>query len=109
MTSPLFRSPSQDFTKGQWWQRLMPGNVQTKILQLKKDNPARSINTLIDMVEREGLVSKGSLARATVHRFLQHHILSKQILPNQKTIERRSFVAEKAGDLWQGGSPSFGG
>lgn len=76
--------------------------VQLKIIQLKKDNPSRSMTTLIDMIEREGLVSKGTVARATVHRFLQQQKLSKRILPDQHTIERRSFVAEHAGDIWQG-------
>lgn len=76
--------------------------VKNKIISLKKDKPERSINQLIDMVEREGLISKGILARATVHRFLQQQQLSKRLLPNQNTIERRSFVAAHAGDLWQG-------
>jgi len=76
--------------------------VQKKIVELKKDKPERSINQLIDMIEQSGLVSKGTLARATVHRFLQQQHLSKRMLPNQQAIERRSFVAAHAGDLWQG-------
>ena len=76
--------------------------LQDKIVQLKKDNPARSINTVIGMIEREGMISKGALARATVHRFLQQQNLSKRVIPNQDTIERRSFVAAHAGDIWQG-------
>ena len=54
------------------------------------------------MIEREGLVSKDTLARASVHRFLQQQQLSKRILPNINTIERRSYVAANAGDIWQG-------
>jgi len=81
-------------------------DVQKRIIGLKQDNPARSINTIIDMIEREGLVSKNKLARATMHRFLQQQKLSKRILPNQNTIERRSFVAAHAGDIWQGGDGS---
>jgi len=76
--------------------------VQNKLIMLKKDKPERSLNQLIDMIEREGLVSKATLARASVHRFLQQQQLSKRILPNQNTIERRSFVAAHAGDIWQG-------
>jgi putative transposase len=81
---------------------VLPEAVQARIIFLKKDNPARSINTLIDMIEREGLVAKKSLARASVHRFLQRQRLSKRIVPDAHTIERRSFVAEHAGDIWQG-------
>ncbi len=80
----------------------LPETIQNKILELKSDKPDRSINQLIEMIERQGLVSKGTLARATVHRFLQQKHLSKRVLPNQQAIERRSFVAAHVGDLWQG-------
>ena len=76
--------------------------LQDRIIVLKKDKPSRSINTIIGMIEREGLISKGKLARASVHRFLQQQHLSKRIIPNQESIERRSFVAAHAGDIWQG-------
>ena len=76
--------------------------VQAALLQLKQDNPARSINTMIDMLERKGVVAKKTLARATAHRFLQQQKLSKRILADKHTIERRSFVAECAGDIWHG-------
>lgn len=76
--------------------------VQAALLQLKQDNPARSINTMIDMLERKGIVAKKTLARATAHRFLKQQKLSKRILADKYTIERRSFVAESAGDIWHG-------
>jgi len=77
-------------------------DIQITLLQLKKDNPARSINTLISMIESQGLVEKNKLARATVHRFLQQQKLSKRIVAGPHTIERRSFVALHAGDIWHG-------
>lgn len=80
----------------------LPPDVQAKLLQLKQENPARSINLLITMLESSGLVSKGSVARASVHRFLKQLKLSKRILPSVNTIEHRSFVAARAGELWQG-------
>lgn len=76
--------------------------VQVALLEYKKDNPARSINALIDLIERKGLVPKKTLSRATVHRFLQVQKASKRIIGDIHTIERRSFVAEHAGDIWQG-------
>lgn len=76
--------------------------AQTALLSAKKDNPARSLNTLIDLLERQGVVGKQTLARATVHRFLRQNQISKRILPDRQTIERRSFVAEHAGENWQG-------
>lgn len=80
----------------------LPLDVQEAIVQLKQDNPSRSIATVVNMIERQGLVSKGKLSRSSVHRFLQHHRLSKRLPSSVNTIERRSFVAAHAGDLWQG-------
>jgi transposase InsO family protein len=80
----------------------LPPRVQEKIVQLKQDNPSRSINLMITMLESSGFISKGSVARASVHRFLKQLKLSKRILPSVNSIEHRSFVAERAGELWQG-------
>lgn len=80
----------------------LPPDVQEAVIQLKQDNPSRSITTIINMIERQGLVSRGRLSRSSVHRFLQHHRLSKRLPSSVNTIERRSFVAAHAGDLWQG-------
>jgi putative transposase len=76
--------------------------VQEKLLQLKQDNPSRSINLLITMMESSGFISKNSVSRASVHRFLKQLKLSKRILPSVHTIEHRPFVAERCGELWQG-------
>ena len=76
--------------------------LQARLVELKQDNPNRSIATIISMVEREGLVSCGTLSRSSVTRFLQHHQLSKRLPAAVNTIERRAFVAQHAGDLWQG-------
>lgn len=76
--------------------------IQTALLQLKQDNPARSINTIIDMMERRGIIAKNTLARATVHRFLKEQKCSKRMIADKLSIERRSFVAEHAGDIFQG-------
>jgi len=80
----------------------IPELIQDRLVILKKDKPGRSLNQLIEMIEREGLVSKNQLPRASVHRFLQQQNLSKRILPNVNTIERRSYVAAHVSDIWQG-------
>lgn len=76
--------------------------VKAALLAHKRDNPARSINTLISLLEGQGIVAKNELSRATVHRFLQHLKLSKRTKADATTIERRSFVAKHAGDIWHG-------
>lgn len=74
----------------------LPLDIQETIIQLKQDNPSRSMTTIVNMIERKGLVSKGKLSRSSVHRFLQHHRLSKRLPTSVNTIERRSFVAAYA-------------
>ncbi len=91
--------PKERCDKGQ---TSVPPAIQEALLNFKKDNPARSLNTLIDLLEKQGLIATGELARATVHRFLKSQQLSKRLLADKNTIERRSFVAEHAGDIWYG-------
>lgn len=92
-------NPNQRCDKGK---TQLSKTVQAALLQLKQDNPSRSINTMIDMLERQGIIAKKQLARATVHRFLQRQKLSKRIIADKHTIERRSFVADRAGHIWHG-------
>ncbi len=52
------------------------------------------------MLERAKVVKPGELTRSTVHRFLQTAGISNRSL--RAARERRSFIAEHAGDLWVG-------
>lgn len=80
----------------------IPEDIQEQILSLKRERPSRSINILIKFLEEQGQVAKGQLSRSGVHRFLSRHGLSKQIVSDGNQIERRSFEAEYAGDIWHG-------
>ena len=81
----------------------LPQDLQQKIIVLKKENPRRSINTLIRILEKRGDIQEKQLARATVHRFLQHHGLSKPTHESTSaTIEHRAFEALFASDVWYG-------
>ena len=92
-------SPQTRRDKGQ---TQLSAETQALIVQYKTDNPARSINTVIGLLEKQGLVARNSLSRSAVHRFLQRQKMSRRILADLHTIERRSFVAEHAGDIWHG-------
>jgi len=83
-------------------QSKLADDVQAALLAAKRDNPSRSINTLIHLLENKGLVARDSLSRATVHRFLRTHQLSRRSRASADIIERRSFVALRACDMWQG-------
>lgn len=80
----------------------IPLDIQEAILTLKKDNPARSLDSLMQMLSSKGLIAHKELSRASLHRFLQKNNLSKRSASDAETIERRSFEALHAGDLWQG-------
>jgi putative transposase len=76
--------------------------VQEALLLAKKNNSSRSIKTIIAILEHQGLIAKNTLSKASVHRFLKQQKISKIILPDVATIERRAFVANHAGDIWHG-------
>jgi transposase InsO family protein len=80
----------------------LSAEIQSAVLKLKKDNPSRSLNTIISMCRRQGLVAKNELSRASLHRFLRQQHLSKRIISDVHTIERRSFEAICANDIWHG-------
>lgn len=76
--------------------------IQEAIISCKKDNPARSIQTIIHFLEVTGKVQKDSLSRSTVHRLLQKNKLSTRVIDSVEKIERRAFESQFAGDLWMG-------
>lgn len=76
--------------------------IQKALLAAKLDKPSRSINQLIRLLEMNHTISKNQLSRSSVYRVLKFNNLSSRIVNTPETIERRSFVAEHAGDIWQG-------
>ena len=78
----------------------IPISVQSSLITLKKEQPSRSINTLIRHLEVREVVKRHELSRSSVHRFLQNHGLSKQVVGDSHKIERRAFEAPHAGDIW---------
>lgn len=80
----------------------LPADIQAAIIACKKDNPARSIQTIIDYLETIGKVQKGQLSRSTIHRLLKKNKLSKRLVADTQTIERRAFESQNACDLWSG-------
>src|SRR5205085_945489 len=73
-------------------------DIQEAIIACKKDNPARSIQTIIDYLETVGKVKKGQLSRSTIHRLLKKHKLSQRLATDTQTIERRAFESQYSGD-----------
>ena len=76
--------------------------VQAALLAAKRENPRRSIRQLRQLLEESGQVARGILSRSAIHRLLQREGLSRMAGAAALPEERRSFVAESAGDLWYG-------
>ncbi|MCB9706539.1 MAG: DDE-type integrase/transposase/recombinase [Myxococcales bacterium] len=82
-------------------QRAIGDEVAEHLLALRRENPLRSIRTLITAMERARQVVPGSLTRSSVARLLRAHGLAQR--PRQLPArERRAFTVEHPGDLWMG-------
>ena len=81
--------------------RAICGNLADLILRAKREKPRRSIRRIIRMLERAGTVRRGELTRSSVHRLLATAGISARPVRGP-AHERRSFIAEHAGDLWVG-------
>ena len=75
--------------------------VAELVVRAKREKPRRSIRRIIRMLERAGVVRRGQLSRSSVHRLLQIEGISARPVRGP-SAERRSFLAEHAGDLWMG-------
>ena len=76
-------------------------DIADLIVRAKREKPRRSVRRIVRMLERAGFVRKGELARATVHRLLAAQGISARPVRGP-SAERRSFIAQHAGDLWVG-------
>src|SRR5882757_7764315 len=81
--------------------RVLGADLADLVLRAKREKPRRSLRRIIRMLERAGVVTKGQLSRATVHRLLAAEGISARPVRGP-SAERRSFIAEHAGDLCVG-------
>lgn len=80
----------------------LPLRVQEALLAAKRENPRRSIRQLKTLLESAGVVSRGTLSRSAIHRFLQQQGLSRSTGSSSIPEEHRRFVAEYANSIWYG-------
>jgi putative transposase len=80
----------------------LSAQLQAACLQAKRDNPRRSLNSLLRLLQMAGLTAQGELSRSSLHRLLKRHGLSRVTGCPSAPVERRSFVAARAGDIWYG-------
>lgn len=80
----------------------LPEALQEAILTAKKEQPARSLTTIQELLQRAGIPGAQDASRSSIHRLLQQHGLSAMIGSATNPVEHRSFVAASAGDIWYG-------
>ncbi len=80
----------------------LPLDIQDIIIKSKKENPKRSIDGLIEILQSKGLVAKGEVSRSSVHRLLKQHGISRMSGSSSLPEEFRSFEAQYAGQIWYG-------
>ena len=76
--------------------------LQDAICAAKKESPRRSLRTIRRLVTASGLPGATKLSRSSIHRLLQGQGISNLPSGAAEPVERRSFVAAHAGDIWYG-------
>lgn len=91
--------PSERCDKGVT--RVLTDQIQELILDMKREDPGRSVPLIIRELECNGLVSRGELKPTVLRRLLRSKGLSR---PEMKVadVERHRFVAGSCNGLWQG-------
>ena len=81
--------------------RALPETVRKRAVELKQAVPERSIERIIAILEDEGLVEIGVVARSTVHRVLRAAGVSARgaVTADRHDLDR--FEANAPNDLWQ--------
>ncbi len=80
----------------------LPLDVQDAVIQAKKENPKRSIDAIIGILESKGMTAKGEISRSSVHRLLKQHGISRMSGSSSEPEEFRSFETQYANQIWHG-------
>lgn len=80
----------------------MSDAIQDAVCTAKKENPRRSLRIIRQIVSASGLPGATKLSRSSIHRLLQTQGISNLPGGAVQPVERRSFVAARAGDIWYG-------
>lgn len=79
--------------------KAIPTEIAQEAINLKLENPARTIDGIISILETSGKVEVGIVKRSTLHRLFQRRKINIRKLKPSAVFGR--FEAELANDLWQ--------
>ncbi len=80
----------------------MTSKDEEAILQCKKENKRRSVSQIKRILEMSRVTALGKLSHSAIYRVLKSAGLSRCMSDAIETIERRTFCAQYAGDIWYG-------
>lgn len=80
--------------------RAIPQAIADLLCQLKEENPALSVQGVIERARAVEVAAELPLAPATVHRLLSRHGLMEKQRQEPTSKDRRRFAFERAGELW---------
>jgi len=81
--------------------RSIPPEIQTLVLDMKREDPGRSTPLILRELESAGVMERGDFSASAVTRLLSRHGLSGPKL-ELEVAARHRFVAAVCGELWQG-------
>lgn len=81
--------------------RAIPDDLQEVILDMKREDPGRSVPLILRELTHAGRIRKGELSESAVRRLLVRRGLSGPKM-KQHAVARHRFVAAECNDLWQG-------
>lgn len=91
-------TPKKRLDKGQ---SKMPASLQQEIITAKKENPKRSLDTLLKLMKMQHLDGSEQLTRSSIYRLLLSHQLSRPST-NTQVKELRRFEADYPSDIIYG-------
>jgi len=91
----------QDAVRNKPGVQVLPPDVVTLVLDMKREVPKRSIRRIIRIAEEMKLVEPGTLRRSTVHRVLCQEGISQQPKSPQDSQDLDRFEANFANEVWQ--------
>lgn len=81
--------------------RSIPIEIQTLVLDMKREDPGRSTPLILRELEGAGVMQRGDFSASAVTRLLSRHGLSGPKM-ELEVAARHRFVAAVCGELWQG-------
>jgi len=81
--------------------RSIPPDLQSLVLDMKREDPGRSVPLILRELQNAGVLRKDELSESSLRRLLAREGLSGPQVKHA-SVERYRFVAAACGELWQG-------